>query len=381
MQMKSKVVLVPCFDYEEEHVYTALRQGVDLLGGLDELISPEEKILLKLNLVRSAPIERAVVTHPSVVAAMARILKENGYRNVKAGDSSGFGNPLRTMYDLGFAEALSRNGARPVEFKEAVKTAFPEGIHAKEFMLSDAVVNCDCLISMAKMKTHALEHITGAVKNQYGCIHGKNKAKGHTVYPSAESFGRMLIDLNRCVNPRLFVMDGIMAMEGNGPTSGDPTPMNVLLLSTDPVAVDTVFSYLVYLDPEVVPTNVYGQQMGLGTCKPEKIQVITPDGEMSLTDVQKRYGNPDFDVVRKRQKSKGVMGFVDIFQIFRKRPYIIEDQCKRCGICVESCPVEGKALNFKNGRNKPPVYDYKKCIRCFCCQEMCPHKAIQVKGH
>ncbi len=378
--MKSKVVLVPCFDYEKEHVYTALRKGVDLLGGLGGLIRPEEKILLKLNLVRSAPLERAVVTHPAVVEAMARILKEEGYGNVQAGDSSGFGNPLRTMYDLGFAEALAKNGARPVEFKEAVRTEFPEGIHAKEFLLSDAVVKADCLISMPKMKTHALEHITGAVKNQYGCIYGKNKAVGHTQYPSAESFGRMLVDLNRCVAPRLYVMDGIMAMEGNGPTSGDPVPMNLLLLSTDPVAMDTVYSCLVYLDPKLVPTNVYGQQMGLGTCDPEQIELMDPEGILSFEGARAKYGNPDFDVVRKKEKAKGVLGHIGIFRHFQKRPFIMEEKCRRCGICVESCPVEGKALQFKNGRTGPPVYDYKKCIRCFCCQEMCPHKAIQVKG-
>lgn len=378
--MKSRVVLIPCPDYEKDRVYRALREGVALLGGLQDLIRPEEKILLKLNLVRSASIEKAVVTHPSVVGAFARILKEEGYRRVKGGDSSGFGSALKTMYELGFAKELSDQGAQPVEFKEAVRTPFPEGVHAKEFMLSDAVVNCDCLISMSKMKTHALEHITGAVKNQYGCILGKNKAVGHTLYPSAESFGRMLVDLNRCVKPRLFIMDGIMAMEGNGPTSGDPTPMNVLLLSTDPVALDTVFSYLVCLDPQLVPTNVYGQQMGLGTCDPKEIEVVTPEGILTAEQAQKQYGNPDFDVVRKKQKAKGMMGFVDIFQIFRKRPYIIEERCKRCGICVKSCPLEGKALNFKNGRTKPPVYNYRECIRCFCCQEMCPHKAIEVKG-
>ncbi len=378
--MKSRVVLIPCSTYDGEQVYEALRRGIDLLGGLQGLIQPEEKILLKLNLVRSAPLDRAVVTHPAVAGAMARILKEEGYRSVQAGDSSGFGNPLRTMHELGFAEVLSKNGARPVEFKEAVKTEFPEGIHAKEFMLSDAVVKADCLISLPKMKTHALEHITGAVKNQYGCIQGKNKAVGHTLYPSAESFGRMLVDLNRCVAPRLFVMDGIMAMEGNGPTSGTPVPMNLLLLSTDPVAMDTVYSYLVYLDPELVPTNTYGMQMGLGTCRKEEIELLTPDGELTMEEAQQRFGNPEFDVVRKRQKAKGVLGHIGIFQRFQKRPFIVEDRCRRCGICVESCPVEGKALQFKNGRTKPPVYDYRKCIRCFCCQEMCPHKAIEVKG-
>ena len=65
--------------------------------------------------------------------------------------------------------------------------------------------------------------------------------------------------------------------------------------------------------------------------------------------------------------------------IFQKKPYIEPDKCIRCGICVNSCPVPGKAVDFRNDKNNPPVYDYKKCIRCFCCQEMCPKKAIKVK--
>ena len=52
----------------------------------------------------------------------------------------------------------------------------------------------------------------------------------------------------------------------------------------------------------------------------------------------------------------------------------------KCGVCVAHCPVPGKAVDFKNGRDKPPVYDYSRCIRCYCCQEMCPQHAIKVKG-
>ena len=78
---------------------------------------------------------------------------------------------------------------------------------------------------------------------------------------------------------------------------------------------------------------------------------------------------------------KGALDLLEILGVFQSRPYIIEEKCKKCGVCVESCPVEGKAVRFDNGRRNPPVYDYKKCIRCFCCQEMCPHQAIQVKKH
>ena len=384
--MKSTVVIMPCDRYDKDLIKEKIAGALETIGGPEKIIGKDEKVLLKLNLVRSAPPERAVTTHPAVAAATAELLREVGYSHVSAGDSCGFGSSVKCMQSVGMAAELQAAGAKLAEFKDAVKVDFPEGVHAKSFMIASDILDADAVISVCKMKTHALEHITGAVKNQYGCVQGVNKAKGHTVYPSAESFGRMLIDLNRFVNPRLFIMDGIVAMEGNGPTSGDPVPMNLLMLSTDPVALDTVFAHLVHLDPDIVPTIFYGNQMGLGTSKKEDISLILFEDaaqearEISFQEAYECFGNPDFNVVRKRQKAKGLMGAVDIFQVFRKRPYIVEDRCKKCGICVESCPVEGKALRFSKGRDHVPVYHYKKCIRCFCCQEMCPHKAISVKG-
>ena len=378
--MKSRVVLMPCDSYEETQVYKKLKTGLGFLGGLASVARKDEKILLKLNLVRSAPPERAVTTHPSVAAALARLFHEEGFAHVTAGDSSGFGSPVKIMRDIGMAEAFEKYGVAMGEFREAVPVIFPEGIHTRKFMAAREVCEADALISVCKMKTHALEHITGAVKNQYGCVQGFHKAKGHTQYPSPESFARMLADLNRWVRPRLCIMDGIVAMEGNGPTSGDPVPMNVLLMSRDPVALDSVFSHLVFLNPELVPTNVCGAQMGLGFWQEDRIELVTPDGVISMEDAVARYGNPRFRVSRKREKVRGWMGAVGIFRFLQKKPCIIEERCRKCGVCVESCPVEGRALSFAKGRNLPPVYDYKKCIRCFCCQEMCPHKAIRVRG-
>ena len=203
------------------------------------------------------------------------------------------------------------------------------------------------MISLSKMKTHALERITGAVKNSYGFVYGFHKAKGHTQYPSADSFARMLIDLNKCVAPKLYVMDGIVAMEGNGPGSGDPVPMNVLLMSTDPVALDSVFSRLVYLKPEMVPTNYHGEKMGLGTWKEEEITLLTPDGEISMAETVKKYGNPVFNVDRTEVRKNIWTRMAGALNIFQKKPYIEADKCVRCGICVQSCPVPGKALDFR----------------------------------
>ena len=377
--MKSKVVLLPCGEYDEEKIYSLLKQGLDLLGGVEALIPKEAKILLKPNLLKKAEVEKAVITHPVVVGAFARILRENGYEHIVLADSCGHGTTQAVIRGTGMDTYLEKYHIPAIDYSEGVKTAYPQGIQAKEFILPKELLDQDCVISLSKMKTHALERITGAVKNSYGFVYGFHKAKGHTQYPSADSFARMLIDLNKCVAPKLYVMDGIVAMEGNGPGSGDPVPMNVMLMSTDPVALDSVFSCLIYLKPEMVPTNYHGEKMGLGTWKEEKITLMAPDGEISMADAVKRYGNPDFNVDRTEVRKNIWTRMAGALNIFQKKPYIEADKCVRCGICVQSCPVPGKAVDFRKGKDKPPVYDYRKCIRCFCCQEMCPKKAIKVK--
>lgn len=377
--MKSKVVLLPCGEYDEEKVYTLLKQGLYLVGGVETLIPKDAKILLKPNLLKRAEVEKAVITHPVVVGAFARILRENGYEQIVLADSCGHGTTQAVIRGTGMDTYLEKYQIPAIDYSEGIKVDYPQGIQAKEFILPKELLEQNCVISLSKMKTHALERITGAVKNSYGFVYGFHKAKGHTQYPSADSFARMLIDLNKCVAPKLYVMDGIVAMEGNGPGSGDPVQMNVMLMSTDPVALDSVFSRLVYLKPEMVPTNYHGEKMGLGTWKEEEITLLTPDGEISMSEAVKRYGNPQFNVDRTEVRKNIWTRMAGALNIFQKKPYIENDKCVHCGICVQSCPVPGKAVDFRKGKDKPPVYDYKKCIRCFCCQEMCPKKAIQVK--
>ncbi|MCI8465935.1 MAG: DUF362 domain-containing protein [Lachnospiraceae bacterium] len=380
---RSRVVLIPCDTYEGEVVYQALKAGISLLGGMAALIKPEEKVLLKPNLVRKAKLSRAVVTHPAVMGAVARLLREAGVKEMTAGDSCGVGAATAAAASVGMDSVLKEYGVPLVDFTGAGSVSYENGVQAKSFFVAKEALEAEAIINICKMKTHALERVTGAVKNMYGCIHGLQKAKGHTLYPNADSFARMLSDLNQFLKPRLYIMDGIVAMEGNGPTSGDPIPMNVLLISKDPVALDSVFCRLIYLEPELVPTNYHGEKLGLGFWQEERIELILPEGdgfvEISMEEAAKRFGKADFKVDRKRIKSGRWVNMARFLGFFQKKPYVDRGKCVKCGVCVESCPVEGKALTFQKGRKEPPVYDYKKCIRCFCCQEMCPHKAINVR--
>ncbi len=376
-EQKSKVVLIPCNEYKSDLVYEAVKQGINLLGGFEAFIGKDEKILLKPNLLKKALPEAAVTTHPAVFGAVAKLLRESGYTKLGWGDSPGVGPPQSKVSETaGIKQAAAEYNLEEADFGTGIKTVFSEGRTVNSFIICKGVHDCDAIINLCKMKTHALERITGAVKNTFGCVYGFNKGTEHAKYPDPDSFAKMLSDLNVLIKPRLHIMDAVVAMEGNGPGSGDPVPMNLLLFSTDPVAMDSVFCSLVHLDPSIVPTNTYGEIYGVGKWHSKDIEIITTEGIISIEKATEIFGNPHFNVNRGEAK----YGKINMFsRLTSKRPYIVKDKCIKCGICVDSCPLEKKALSMNKEANSVPVYDYTKCIRCYCCQEMCPQKAIHVK--
>ncbi|MEG0075057.1 MAG: DUF362 domain-containing protein [Eubacterium sp.] len=371
----AQVALIECTSYKREIVYEALKQAIELLGGMERFVNPQEKILLKPNMLRGKKIESAVTTHPSVMAAMIRLLKENQCEKLYYGDSPGIGHPEKVAEEIGLKSVADEEGIPLLEFSKGKSIAYPEGETTKKFEIADGVLETDAIISLCKMKTHGLTRITGAVKNQLGCVYGFNKGTSHARYPNSLQFGKMLVDLNKMLKPRLYVMDGIIAMEGNGPASGIPTRMNVLLVSDDPVALDSTFARLVDLEPTYVPTIVAGQEMGLGESDRQKIEI--------LGDSLEKHINRDFNVERIPVKNEAIGRLSQLARfkgLIVRKPVIVEERCVRCGICVASCPLEDKALTWKKtSQGRVPHYDYKRCIRCYCCQEMCPKKAITVK--
>ena len=379
--MKHAVALIPLDTYDQPRVDEAVRQAAELLGGVRQFVRPEEKIVLKPNLLARALPQKAITTHPAVFAAVCRLLREEGCQHLSYGDSPG--NPTTTpdkaAEGAGIAEAAAQYAVERADFASGSIVPFPEGRTAKAFYLCRGVQEADALINICKMKTHALERITGAIKNQYGCITGVNKATGHAAYPNSEVFADMLADLNLCIRPRLHIMDGVVAMEGNGPSSGTPVNMNVLLMSADPVALDAVFAALVHLNPAAVPTCVSGARAGLGVMDEASIEVRTPDGVLTMQEAQARYGKPDFDVFRGVMKKGLLFKVMPLLPFLQHRPRVNRKKCIGCGVCEEACPVPEKAV--RSGKGKKARYDYSKCIRCYCCQEMCPVKAIGVYRH
>ncbi|HNY22699.1 MAG TPA: DUF362 domain-containing protein [Treponemataceae bacterium] len=372
---KSKVAVIRCESYDEDVVYAAVSRGVELLGGIGAFVRKGEKILMKPNVLAGSAPELAVTTHPAVFNAVARILTAADVE-VSYGDSPGFGKPLDALAKSGLSQVAERYGIPLADFEHGQSVENPDGFVGKRFDLSNAALETDGIVSLPKMKTHALTRVTGAVKNQFGCVYGLNKAAFHVRVPNQVLFSKMLIDLNLMLKTRLFVMDGIMAMEGNGPRGGTPVAMNCLIISSDPIAVDSTFCRMIDLDPTFIPTITHGAERGLGKYEVSDIEYLGDDPAS--------FRKPDFDAVRKPVTETNVTGLgagpAFLQNAIYPRPVIDPAICVKCGVCVESCPVEGKAVNFRNGNRKsPPEYTYSKCIRCYCCQEMCPYKAISVK--
>ncbi len=377
MEEKSQVALVRCDRYDDKLVKEAVERGIALLGGIPKFISQNEHILLKPNVLSGVPVERCVTTHPSVLRAVAECCVQTGVK-VSVGDSPGFGKPVPAMKKAGLLNVTESLGLQIADFDTGETVSFPEGSLNKQFTIAKGVLEADGLISLSKFKTHGLMKITGAIKNQFGCVPGILKGEFHVKLPNVDLFSQMLVDLTRFLKPRLYVMDGILGMEGNGPGGGTPKPMNVLLFSSDPAALDATVCRLIRVEPHHVLTLKWAEELGLGTYHEDRIELLGDPLE-SFQDFQ-------FDVKRGMVPLEQSPGLAVpwlspiIKHLLSPRPVIAPSICTRCGACVQMCPVMPKAVDFhSNDRTKPPTYKYSRCIRCYCCQEICPESAISLQ--
>jgi uncharacterized protein (DUF362 family)/ferredoxin len=370
---KSLVALVRCQDYDEALVYSAVEKGIKLLGGIGTFVKPGEKIVMKPNVLWGSDPEKCVTTHPAVFKAVGKLAQEAGAQ-LSYGDSPAFGASSFHVQRAGLNAAAEELGIVLADFDHGKSVSHKTAVLNKKFTIANGVLEADGLVSLSKLKTHGLTRFTGAVKNQFGCIPGPLKGQFHVKMPDPNLFAAMLVDINTLIKPRLFIMDGIMAMEGNGPRNGKPRKLNVLLFSTDPVALDATACRIIDLNPEYVPTARAGEKAGLGSYHSENIELVGEGLESFITR--------DFKVVRRpvaTLSSGRIRTFIK--NQLTPRPVVDKSKCNACGTCIKMCPIGSEALRWnEEGGQKSPRHNYNKCIRCYCCQEICPEGAISIKS-
>ncbi|MBU3146152.1 DUF362 domain-containing protein [Clostridium sp. CF012] len=369
------VALLKCMEYDVDLIEKKLRQGFELLGGhefLTKLIAKDSKVLLKPNMLSIENKESPVVTHYAVFEAVIRIIKE--YSNdISFGDSPGFGDSRKAAERSGLMEVADRYGVKFEDFKESVHVKLDNSILCKSWNIAKAAYDADVVISLPKLKTHAMAYYTGAVKNQFGCIPGTQKVTWHTRMPDANNFCKMLLDLNTAVGTKFAILDGIIAMEGNGPKSGNPHKMNTLIMGECLTAVDSVAVRLIgYDNPLDTPVLKQAYDSKWGAVLPGDINIFGEELEAMKAKnfvLCRKGGNFYFINPRVTNFLRGMIA---------PNPTLIKDKCIGCGRCAEVCPENPRAIEMiKKGDILNPKWNMNECIRCFCCQELCPVGAIE----
>lgn len=365
----SRVALVKCDNYNFDNVYDAVKKAAAAAGGLEFVKG--KRVLLKPNLLAPNKPEDAVTTHPEFVKAVIRVFKEAGAAKIYVGDSPGIGTQEIIYSVTGIKKVVEEEGAEIADFKEKVEIENPNGKYVKRFTFAKAVADAEVIVSLPKLKTHGMTYYTGAVKNLFGCVPGLLKPRFHFQFPDKEMFSDMLVDLNIALKPMFAIMDGITAMEGNGPRNGKPVRLGVVLASKDLTALDATACRIVGIEPKEILPLLKAYERKIGTIEETEIEVI---GE-KIEDVK----NTKFKKIHREKDITFTLPFgLDkaLREMLVLKPKFYHEKCVMCRECIKVCPAEPKALEERSGK---VIIDKKKCIRCFCCQEMCPVGAIKPK--
>ncbi len=365
---QAKVSIVRAVDYGGAGIDAAMEEAVELVGGLEHVVKPGSRVFVKINhLSPASPPERGIITHPAFVEAVLKLLIRVGVR-VTVGDdidsSSGDGFQVS-----GFRQMCQRAGVALVNLREAgFVEARCQGRFLEKVYVSRIAADADVIVNLPKLKTHSLTVLTGGVKNMYGVIPGGLRTRFHGDYAAKEDFAHVLTDIFSAARPQLTIMDGVVAMEGEGPAAGKLRRLGVVLASRDAVALDVVAAGIIGLDPLGVLTTRYASERGLGVGRLQDIgvagerleDVAVSDFKIPLSGTAVLVGRAPRFLVR------SVTGRLS------PRPRLVEQRCTGCFECVRACPA-----GAISARGRTVEIDQGKCISCMCCHEVCRFDAIE----
>lgn len=354
----SRIIFKAVADYEYRNLRRHMGDMLEAFGGGS--IQRGSVVLIKPNLLGPAGPAAAMVTHPHMVKAAVEYVLEKGALP-QVSDSPAFGSFEKVIEKSGIKDALKDYAVTLKEFRDSKTVEVGEPFHKIE-VASDAL-EASFIINLPKLKSHTQMLLTLGVKNIYGCIVGLRKPEWHfRLGVNRSLFARLLLQTCLVVNPSVTILDGILAMEGQGPGRGGiPRNLGVLAGSKNPVSLDMAVCRMLGIDPFSLMTNRAALAMG------QADSALEIEGEVPVV---RDFRFPEITPLVFGPKI--MHGFMRRHLI--QRPVCTDAVCRRCGACWLYCPA--KAISLKNGRLS---FDYDSCIRCYCCLEVCPHGALRAE--
>lgn len=355
---RATVAAVKCEDYDEDKVLDSIKEGLGLLG-LNEKLGGQT-LLVKPNCLSPKPPSHCVTTHPSVVRGVVRIFKEL-HKDITIGDQPGGTHGEKALRVSGIRKVGEEEGVKVTTFeREGYEHIKLLGL-LKDCYFAKTYLNADLVISLPKLKTHAQTKFTGAIKNVFGAVPLKTRRDAHSL---ADLLSEAVVDIYSFSPPDLHIMDGVWAMEGDGPSQGDPRHLGLILLSEDGVALDAVASYLIGFDPMEIHTTRIAHERGLGIGDLNRIDVVGED----IRQHRKKF-KPPRNIFIKNPKALSWL----LYSLSSVKPKLYRKNCSQCEQCVKICSVDAIKMD------PYPVIDYRRCIECFSCSEVCERDAIKPK--
>ena len=355
--MKNKVIVLKCENYDQDLIYEKLKKAVDLL----KLKNITEKILIKPNMLSARSPEEGVTTHPFIISSLIRIFKD---KKIIIGDSpANIEKPIEEYWrKCGYKEIAEKYNIPLKKFENSIPLEI--SVKNKNYTIpATSFINEFSIINVPKFKTHNLTTLTLGIKNLYGLIPGITKSILHSKFINPYDFSYFLVEFYKKIEEKIFltVVDGIVGMEGDGPSSGKLRKIGYIIVGEKPIYVDYVCCKLIKIEPEKVDfIKIYKERYGFE--EPEIVGDFEEIKNFQLPSTKKYF------FIKNKFFSKFLIPLSKFFKII---PYIDEKNCKRCYACYNVCPVKAISKDLKFYR--------KKCILCFCCFEVCPYKAVKMK--
>lgn len=298
---------------ESDSVETAVEKAIELLGGIKNITRNMHKIMLKPNLVADDPNS---TTKPVVIKTLAKLMQSAG-KEVLIGEGSAAAGGINAdnegvyftrkpelldklqqqVFDrLGYSEMAKELNIPLINLHtgEMVEVEVPHAHLFKKLTIHKSLKEIDLLCSVPMMKTHALATVTLGMKNLIGLYPGSVYCSVRScMHEMAENAGSPgvafeILDMVKANKLGLTVIDGSMAMEGNGPSNGPLVKMDVIIAGTNSLATDMVGAAVMGFQPDEVPTFNLAHKSGM---KPFRLEEIEIRGE-KIENVMRKFDRP-----------------------------------------------------------------------------------------
>lgn len=374
MIQTSRVAFTESTSYDIATLQDALSRTLDLIDlPLEQCVRPGDRVLIKPYLRHGSvrlP-ESRMVSHPALIEALVGLVRDCGGRPILGDEGSRHLRNAPLHPDSVWLHLLaSRCDAELVSFAKAGGRIVESGIERPTcYLLSQAVLDADTVISLGNAQPHPSLVWSGSVKNMFNAVIGAGNDQISSLLKDAERISSAIADVCRLSRPTLSFLDMTTICPGRKQELWRP---GLIGASTDPVALDSVAVRILGWCPSKIPSLTSGERLGLGRWRQEQISLhglhwedlpICPVPQPEIAPSPP--GSTLQNALRTLNKTH-----------LRPRPVLDTTRCKgveTCGDCIQVCPIQ---VIHTNSQGLPRI-DYQRCADCMVCADACQERAIR----